>query len=179
MLSVSCDFQANLTIFSKGEHMKRALILAAGSLSAAGAALGAASVISAAPAVADAGCSPDFVCDVLDQPPVFVNGVAAVPQQFTQIVTGQQLAGQLDDLVNEDECITEPGSNNCGLVNQPQAFLDSINPANTVPTFVGSIVGGPQTFVSDLASQPQTFVDSITKPFGPDTGPDTDGTEPE
>ena len=157
--------------------MKRALILAAGSLSAAGAAFGAASVISAAPAIADTGCSPDFVCDIADQPPVFVNGVASVPQQFTQIVTGQQLAGQLDDFVNKD-CTSDPTDNECGLVHQPEQFVNSINPVTNLQTFAGSILGGPQTFVSDLASQPQTFVDSITKPFGPDKGPDTDGTEP-
>lgn len=155
--------------------MKGIFLLAIGSLGAAGAALGTASVITAAPASADVGCSPKIACDfAVDGPPVFVNGVAAVPQQFTQIVTGQQLAGQLDEFVNAP-CDPEEGT--CGLVSQPQTFLDSINPVTNLQTFGGSILGGPQAFVADLASQPQTFVDSINDSlgaFGPDDGPETE-----
>jgi hypothetical protein len=154
--------------------MKGILLLAVGSLGAGFAG----SLIAAGPVSADVGCSPDFVCDVVeDQPNTFQTSIQDSFGSFTSIITGQAAAQQAQDFVTgscadfeappvtDETCgiVNQPGHFASDLASQPQTFVDSINPVTNLQTFGGSILGGPQT-----------FVDSITKPFGPDDGPDFD-----
>ena len=149
--------------------MKGILLLAIGSLGAAGAALGTASVITAAPASADVGCSPKVACDFFqDGPNTFVNGIATQPQQFQQSI--QDAPGQFVESINpatavdtflNGDCANLPDE--CGILDQPSTFAESINPANQLQQFAGSILGAPGTFA-------QSIQDNLSA-LGPDNGP--------
>ena len=154
--------------------MKSIMILAAGSLAAAGAA----GFITAAPATADVGCTPKVLCDAIqDQPRTFVNNVATSTQSFTQIISGQAARDQLvvfrDAVVHTPEVAVFgtcefsttgycPGDPAPGLLNLPQVALQNANPVNQLATFAAAI--NPVTNLN-------TFVSSVTAPFGPDNGP--------
>jgi hypothetical protein len=158
---------------------------AAGVLSAA-AAFTTISMTTAAPAIADTGCVPDIVCDVIDEANALPNSIAAQPGQF--------LVGDGTDdhigLVNQPQHFAD------NLAGQPARFADTANPVNQVNRFLTGtcdqnipddcdfddgdytgILGQPQRFADNLAGQPQRFADSVARhfgAFGPDEGPDGD-----
>jgi hypothetical protein len=152
--------------------MKRLFVLAAGTLGTVGAALAVSGVITAAPALA--ACSPQFVCDVLDQPATFVDSIATAPQQFQQsIVTAPDvfLNGTCGFSTTDPAYCPDPENPVVGVLNQPAFFVadlasqpatfaESINPANQLNTFFNDPEVG-------IFNQPQTFIKSITEPFGP------------
>jgi hypothetical protein len=161
--------------------MKRTLIAAAaGAIGAAGA-ISAASLITAAPAMADVGCTPDFVCDVLDQPGVFLNDLASQPGEFLTSIdpatqTNRFVMGSCSGSGYTGGPVTDNEAE-CGILDQPGYFLSDL--ASQPGTFVADLASQPGTFLANpdgtgITQQGQTFVDSITKPFGPDTGPDHD-----
>ena len=77
--------------------MKRVLTAAAGGVLGAAGAISAAGLFAAAPASAAPACAPDFACDVIqDQPPAFVESIVDSANSAVEIVTGQQLAEQVD-----------------------------------------------------------------------------------
>jgi hypothetical protein len=164
--------------------MKRIITAAAGGVLGAAGAFGAAALITATPASADVGCSPDFVCDVLDQPGVFAEDLASQPGVFLEsvdpfVLTNRFVAGACGDY--QGGPVTD-NETSCGITQQLDHFWENsegTGVSQQLETFATDLASQPGTFLANddgtgITQQGQTFVDSITKPFGPDSGPDHD-----
>ncbi len=140
-------------------------ILGAAGVLGAAAAFTTISMTTAAPAMADTGCVPDIVCDVIDEARALPNSIAQQPRDF---LVGDGDGGEHTGLVNQPARFAE------NLAGQPERFLATAEQPQQFFTgncdinattgddvcnfddgdFVG-ILDQPQQFAENLAGQPQ------------------------